>query len=362
MSDRTVLRLYLENYRKTGRCELLPQLKEIARLADLGQLTPPKKARSLFSDLDAVECSLPALLDDLSCRVSDFNQNIQKGQQPGSEARRELLQQLTETFKFVERLAAIARDYPDPPEWGLDKGFEFEVNLPEQVKDLRYRLARVQEYLRPQSLQHRLNRHPNPDSELNNLVTDIENLCSTAMMLTPRLRENIARQVPEFWAKVDLSTTVEMDSSEVEEMEPVKTPMSREEFLKCLEAGQREFQHLILDNLDFQGVDLTGVILTDSSVQGSNFAHAILTNANLSETNCDRANFSRATLNGALFCDGSLVGANLNHCQAIGVNFTSANLSHANLSWANLKDSNLLEVKLENANLYGVNWEGTNQS
>ncbi|MEI2419173.1 hypothetical protein V6O07_02780, partial [Arthrospira platensis SPKY2] len=61
ISDRILLIRFLENYRKTGRCESLPQLQEVARLAYQRQLTSPKQARALLSDLDHIESSLPGL-------------------------------------------------------------------------------------------------------------------------------------------------------------------------------------------------------------------------------------------------------------------------------------------------------------
>lgn len=204
ISDRALLLRFLDNYRKTGRCQSLPQLAEIARLAHQRKLTPPKQARVLLADLDEIKSSLPALFARLSVLVLVFGDNIQKGQQPDAEARFELLDQLTKTVESVERLAAIARNHPDAPEPGVEEGVASSyVDLQKRVNDLRYGLNYLRESLRPQSLQHRLHRCPNPDLQLTTLAAAIDDLYIVAMMLIPRLRENIIRQVPQFWGRVD---------------------------------------------------------------------------------------------------------------------------------------------------------------
>ncbi|MGI0497855.1 hypothetical protein [Arthrospira sp. PLM2.Bin9] len=204
ISDRILLIRFLENYRKTGRCESLPQLQEIARLAYQRQLTSPKQARALLSDLDHIESSLPGLFNSLSALISDFGENIKNGNQPDSKQRFELLDSLTETIEFLERLTAIARNHPDAPEPGFEEGFaSCYLTLIKQVNDVRYGLSYLQEYLRPQALQNQLSRYPNPDLKLITLITGIEDLYITVMLLIPRLRENVTRQVPQFWGSVE---------------------------------------------------------------------------------------------------------------------------------------------------------------
>lgn len=205
ISDRIVLLRFLEHYRKTGRCQSLPHLTEIARLAHQRQLIPPKYARALLADLEEIKSSLTTLLARLSDLVLVFGEKIQNGQQPDAELRFELLDRLTQTVESVEGLAAIARNHPDAPEPGVKEGFaSCYVDVQKQVNDLRYGMAYLQECLHPQSLKHRLTHCPNPDLQLTTLTTAIDDLYIIATRLIHRLRENIIRKVPQFWGRVDL--------------------------------------------------------------------------------------------------------------------------------------------------------------
>ncbi|MCT7970036.1 hypothetical protein NG799_27360 [Laspinema sp. D1] len=205
VSDRMILERFLAEYRKTGRCESLPQLVEIARLAHQKQLMSPKQARALFKDLDEIESALPPLLMSLSAQVTTFGDKIRNEEIPSPEERFELLDSFKETVECLDSLTAIARSHPDPPEPGVEEGVaSCYVDTVKRINDLRYGLAYLSEHLRPQRLGHQLNSYPNPDLQIVSITDAIEDLYQTAMVLVPRLRENIARKVPQLWGSLGM--------------------------------------------------------------------------------------------------------------------------------------------------------------
>ena len=205
VSDRALLQRFLAEYRKTGRCESMSELVEIARLAHQEQLMSPKQARALFKDLDEIALALPPLLMSLSAQVTAFGDQIRHQEIPTPEEGFELLHSFTETAECLNRLTAIARSHPDPPEPGVEEGVaSCYVDTVKRVNDLRYGLAYLSEHLRPQRLGHQLNSYPNPDLQLVSITDAIEDLYQTTMVLVPRLRENIARKVPQLWGSLGM--------------------------------------------------------------------------------------------------------------------------------------------------------------
>ena len=204
VSDRTLLLRYQAQYRQTGRCESLPVLAEIARLAHQGQLIAPKEARALFADLDQIESTLPSMLQNLTARVTTLGEMILDEQIPSPQERFALSHSLTETLELTERLMAIARNHPAPPEPGVEEGFApCYAEIVKEVNDLRHSLAYLSEHLHPLHLGQQLQRHPYPELQLLPLQYAINHLHYTVMALVPRLRENIARKVPQLWGSVD---------------------------------------------------------------------------------------------------------------------------------------------------------------
>lgn len=200
LSDRLLLRRFQVFYRRTGRCESLSQLEEVARLAHQGTLISPKRARSLFRDLDKIEADLQYLLVNLSARVTMLGDAIRDRQVPSPEERFDLTRNLGQTVELLVWLMAIARNHPDPPEPGVEEGVApCYLDLLKRTNDLRYTLAYLHEHLRPQYLGQQLARHPHPDLQLVALSEAINDLYHTAMAIVPRLRENIARYVPQLW-------------------------------------------------------------------------------------------------------------------------------------------------------------------
>ncbi len=209
VSDRTVLRRFLAQYRQTGQCETLPQLIEIGRLARQGRLIALKEARILLTDLAKIESDLPHLIIKLTTQVTALlNQEkytLQKGEKQilSPEASFQILQTFTNTVELWDRLIAIARNHPDPPEPGAEEGFApCYVDTIKRVNDLRYNLAYLSEYLRPQHLAQECDRCSFPDLQLGAILNVINDLYCTAMILLPRLRENITRKLPQMFGSV----------------------------------------------------------------------------------------------------------------------------------------------------------------
>jgi len=104
-----------------------------------------------------------------------------------------------------------------------------------------------------------------------------------------------------------------------------------------------------LSDSDLRYVNLTGANLTGADLSGANLRKANLRKANLRNANLTRAMLNKADLSGA-----DLSGANLSGAILERTNLTGADLSGAILSGANLSDSDLRNVNLTGANLTGV--------
>ena len=85
------------------------------------------------------------------------------------------------------------------------------------------------------------------------------------------------------------------------------------------------------------------------SLQGRDFSHRYMGQANLREAKLAGANFYMADLRGAC-----LVGANLAEANLIGANLAGADLREANLAGANLLVADLYQAILNGANLLGA--------
>ena len=96
-----------------------------------------------------------------------------------------------------------------------------------------------------------------------------------------------------------------------------------------------------LDNQNFAKAELTGAVLSKSSLNGTNFTNANLTLAIFSDADLSGANFNKTNLRQAAFYGAKLIGTNL----------LGANLSNAKLVYAKLKGSRLRNANLSNADL-----------
>ena len=156
--------------------------------------------------------------------------------------------------------------------------------------------------------------------------------------------------------------------------------------------GCRIKAHAVCPNMDFTGVDLTGVNLSSSFLINSNFSGVNLTNANLSgarltgsvfngatmtgvnlqgaelvgsslqSAKLSSANLSKASLAKSNFSSASMNGSNLTRATAIRTNFSSADLTNANLTKAVMVDAILTSANLSSANLFQVNAAGADLS
>ena len=135
---------------------------------------------------------------------------------------------------------------------------------------------------------------------------------------------------------------------------------------KMLTANTRNAR---LDNIDFRGHDISGLMLRDVSLAGCNLEKQQLARVDLSNSNLEGANLQEADLSNTLFTGANLLNADLRGATLTGAMFKSANLSGvdlngmdlykadftaANLSYSDLRNANLGKAKLANANMTGA--------
>lgn len=133
-----------------------------------------------------------------------------------------------------------------------------------------------------------------------------------------------------------------------------------------------------LENIDFRGHDISGLMLRDVSLAGSNLegqqlSRVDLSNSNLSGVNLQGADLANtlftganltnadlrgATLSGAIFKSANLSGVDLNGMDLHKADFTAANLSHCDLRNANLTKTKLAGAKITGAKLWKITTVG----
>jgi uncharacterized protein YjbI with pentapeptide repeats/class 3 adenylate cyclase len=124
-----------------------------------------------------------------------------------------------------------------------------------------------------------------------------------------------------------------------------------------------------LENIDFKGHDIGGLILKDISLAGSNLEGQQLARVDLSNTNLEGANLYGADLSNAILSGAKLSNANLKNTKLAGALFKSADLTGvdlsnmdlvktdftgANLSNCDFRESDLSKSKLSRANITGT--------
>ncbi len=124
-----------------------------------------------------------------------------------------------------------------------------------------------------------------------------------------------------------------------------------------------------LENIDFRGHDISGLILKNISLAGSNLEGQRLAKIDLSNSNLEEVNFKDADLSDTIMTRANLTNANLQNSKLSGASFKSANLSgvdlsgmdlqNADLSGANLTGCDLREANLTKSQLQGANITGT---
>lgn len=116
---------------------------------------------------------------------------------------------------------------------------------------------------------------------------------------------------------------------------------------------------------NFDGLDLSGVDLSDSLLEGASFQGAILVDACFRRANLSSVNFTDAILNGTDFTDADLHMAVLTNSDVVSSRLVRANLNqaiidyadftHALFRYANLESCQGFKVILSHANLFGAN-------
>ncbi len=206
VSDRVILERFRNQYRKTGRCDSLPILAELARLAYKRELVSPKQAEILLKELETIESELLPLFNDLRDWLDGLKQKGDHSSMTLSKSGFGLLESLTAIVEPVDRLIAIARNHPDAPEPGVEEGIaSCYFNTVKQVNDLRHSLAYLNQALRPERLKPALSLQP--DLTLTTLEDTVDELQYIALTLIPRLRENIMRKVPQLLGSVVQNST-----------------------------------------------------------------------------------------------------------------------------------------------------------
>ena len=155
-------------------------------------------------------------------------------------------------------------------------------------------------------------------------------------------------------------------------------------------SSQTPYQPIVnLATADLTGINLSNISLQAANFQVANLSNAILVGTNLSSSYLPKVNLNYAHLQQAYLCYATFIGAStetsslyhadLRNSHLTGANFTGADLRMANLSGANLsssdtdpacppgnhpKTANFTNAKLKGAilngaNLTGVIWDNT---
>ena len=109
-----------------------------------------------------------------------------------------------------------------------------------------------------------------------------------------------------------------------------------------------------LEDLNKDGVDLEGIVLSDADLSGVKLAFGKLRRANLESSQVDLADFTGADLVQANLSEANLAGASLVKASLTRAILVKANLKDAVLTGADLEDAVLTEAILVGANLEGA--------
>jgi hypothetical protein len=111
-------------------------------------------------------------------------------------------------------------------------------------------------------------------------------------------------------------------------------------------------QELNEDGVPLTGVDVAGAYLYGIKLEKANLVRANFENADARRSSFASADLSDAALMGANFHEGSFRQTKLR-----GANLQDATLDHADLEGADLSGANLRDADLSGADLQGVSWE-----
>jgi uncharacterized protein YjbI with pentapeptide repeats len=115
-----------------------------------------------------------------------------------------------------------------------------------------------------------------------------------------------------------------------------------------------DLRQCALPNSKAAGFDLSGVIMTDTDVSGSNFKEAYFSKAYLHDSNFEGADFSNAIVDRASFKGSSLKGTVFTNAVLTGTSFENANVENADFSEAYIGDFDIRNL-CKNPTLKGEN-------
>lgn len=115
--------------------------------------------------------------------------------------------------------------------------------------------------------------------------------------------------------------------------------------LQGINLEQANLSKADLSGADLTGANLNGADLSNANLSGANlfyavFSDALLIDANLSNTSLSSADLTNADLTGANLSCSTLVFADLTGADLTGANFSQSDLMLTNLNHADLKDTN----------------------
>lgn len=114
-----------------------------------------------------------------------------------------------------------------------------------------------------------------------------------------------------------------------------------------------EWRRCTLDRLEAPGVDLTGAVLRDTSLNRANLA-----GARMAGVNGFGARFVSADLSGVDLSAAALLGADLTRANLSGAILADADLRRARFFHADLRGANLAGAQLDGADFNGAQLEG----
>lgn len=110
-----------------------------------------------------------------------------------------------------------------------------------------------------------------------------------------------------------------------------------------------------LENIDFKGHDISGLILKNISLAGSNLEGQQLSRIDLSNSNLEEVNFKNADLSKTILTNANLTNAHLQGAKLKGATFKMADLNGVDLSNMDLQNADFTGTNLSNCDLREAN-------
>ena len=136
----------------------------------------------------------------------------------------------------------------------------------------------------------------------------------------------------------------------------VTTSYARFRALEDLNSDGVSLSGIDIPNANLQGINLERANLSKADLSGADLTGANLTGADLSNTNLTGANLFYTTFSDAILIDALFTHANLSSADLSNADLTSAILSHTNLVFATLSGADLTGANLSDADLMLANF------